>query len=378
MMEDSNHQGHRQRLRAKYAADPASMSQTETLELLLTYAIPRKDVTELAQLLIARFGTIGGVLSASVGALCETKGIGETAAALLNLVGYFVNTTGHNKDKAVDRITERAKPPHDVDLQQVLFTLPDAPEPESAEVGLSTYANDEVANAIMFVPQAAQFDTLDAFKKFLVEKLPYNSINTRQRRANYILNRFYSGGEIETPLTYFAARCTSDELKPVLFYHILRSEPMLARVADEFIWAALPVGYVEREALRRFVLSLQPDLSASSQKNALRSIFVTYDLLSLAQRSSERLTLRTGAAAAASFLYVLTSEFPIPGMHKFEDLERGVMRKWLLWDQESIHQQLYALRDAGLVAKVSEIDNIRQFTLAADQMTLLRQYFHDA
>ena len=40
----------------------------------------------------------------------------------------------------------------------------------------------------------------------------------------------------------------------------------------------------------------------------------------------------------------------------------GPMHKWLLWDQQWMVRQLYALREAGLLSKVSEIDRMRQFT----------------
>jgi hypothetical protein len=40
-----------------------------------------------------------------------------------------------------------------------------------------------------------------------------------------------------------------------------------------------------------------------------------------------------------------------------------------------MRQQLYNLQDFGILTKVSEIDTIRQFTLAVDQPTALRIFF---
>ena len=67
-------------------------------------------------------------------------------------------------------------------------------------------------------------------------------------------------------------------------------------------------------------------------------------------------------ASLASFAYVLHLEFPEPGMHAFEKMFDGPMHKWLLWDQQWMIRQLYRLREAGLLSKVSEIDRLRQFT----------------
>jgi hypothetical protein len=40
-----------------------------------------------------------------------------------------------------------------------------------------------------------------------------------------------------------------------------------------------------------------------------------------------------------------------------------------------MQQQLYNLRDFGILAKISEIDTVRQFTIQFDQWAALRHYF---
>ncbi|MCX5906242.1 MAG: hypothetical protein NTY64_03395, partial [Deltaproteobacteria bacterium] len=58
----------------------------EILELLLTYAIPRKDVKPFAKELIKRFGSLSGVLDASPKELQEVAHIGPISATLIALV----------------------------------------------------------------------------------------------------------------------------------------------------------------------------------------------------------------------------------------------------------------------------------------------------
>ncbi len=53
---------------------------------------------------------------------------------------------------------------------------------------------------------------------------------------------------------------------------------------------------------------------------------------------------------------------PEPGMHSFEWLFKGPMHRWLLWDKQWMVRQLYVLREAGILSKVSEIDGMRQLT----------------
>lgn len=85
-MED-HRSGHRNRLKSKYLENSANLVYDyEALELLLTYAIPRKDVKPVAKDLIERFGTIEKVFQANEKQLCTVNGIGQNAAVLIMLV----------------------------------------------------------------------------------------------------------------------------------------------------------------------------------------------------------------------------------------------------------------------------------------------------
>jgi len=85
--EKNMHEGHRSRLRETYLAGAGGMHEHQLLELLLTYAIPRRDTNLLAHRLIARCGSLPAVLKADVGDLTQEEGIGLSAAVLISLVG---------------------------------------------------------------------------------------------------------------------------------------------------------------------------------------------------------------------------------------------------------------------------------------------------
>ena len=79
--------GHRKRLKDRFRKSSLEgFHDYEALELLLTYAIPRRDVKPLAKELIRRFGGLKGVFEARVDALQEVRGVGESAALLLTLL----------------------------------------------------------------------------------------------------------------------------------------------------------------------------------------------------------------------------------------------------------------------------------------------------
>ena len=81
------HDGHRQRKREQFLQHGLEgFTDHEVLELLLFYAIPRRDTNETAHRLIAAFGSLNGVFSASVGELSRVEGVGEQTALFLTLL----------------------------------------------------------------------------------------------------------------------------------------------------------------------------------------------------------------------------------------------------------------------------------------------------
>lgn len=85
------HVGHRDRLKQRFVeSGGVGMPEYELLELLLFYAIPRKDVKPLAKDLIARFGGLAEVLTADIHALAQVNGLSENSATYLKAI-YAAN-----------------------------------------------------------------------------------------------------------------------------------------------------------------------------------------------------------------------------------------------------------------------------------------------
>lgn len=81
------HDGHRQRCRDRYCrVGEKGFDDHQLLELLLFYAIPRRDTNELAHQLLNRFGSLKAVLHASIEELSSVPGMGSSAASLIRLV----------------------------------------------------------------------------------------------------------------------------------------------------------------------------------------------------------------------------------------------------------------------------------------------------
>lgn len=81
------HDGHREKMRQRFLKGGLeTFADHEALELLLYYAIPRRDTNPIAHALMERYGSLTAVLSAPVEDLKKVEGVGESAAILLKLV----------------------------------------------------------------------------------------------------------------------------------------------------------------------------------------------------------------------------------------------------------------------------------------------------
>lgn len=80
------HEGHRQRLKQSFLTGGLEpFSPHNVLELILFYALPRKDTNKIAHELLDRFGSLSAVFDAPVEELTKVDGIGENCAVLIKL-----------------------------------------------------------------------------------------------------------------------------------------------------------------------------------------------------------------------------------------------------------------------------------------------------
>lgn len=87
-MQENPHAGHRERVKREFLQKSFDENTPphKVLEMLLFYAVPRKDTNVMAHELISRFGSLSGVFDAPVEELTTVKGVTENVAALLKLI----------------------------------------------------------------------------------------------------------------------------------------------------------------------------------------------------------------------------------------------------------------------------------------------------
>lgn len=98
------HEGHRERLRERFLSEELNgFAPHEMLELLLTYAIPRRDTNPIAHRLLDHFGSLHATLEAPVEELQQVEGIGPGAAVLIrSLLPLY---RAYEQDKLVKKLS---------------------------------------------------------------------------------------------------------------------------------------------------------------------------------------------------------------------------------------------------------------------------------
>lgn len=84
------HNGHRERVRKRFLNEGLdNFEPHEVLELLLYYAVPRRDTNELSHKLLKKYGSLSAVLEASVSDLEKNGGLSQSTAVLMSLIPHL-------------------------------------------------------------------------------------------------------------------------------------------------------------------------------------------------------------------------------------------------------------------------------------------------
>ena len=101
MKEKCIHEDHRSRMRQRFHDSPDSLAKHELVELLLFYAIPRRNVNDEAHRLIDKYGSVSQILHADIDSLSDVEGIGNGAATFLSLIGKIIDTINKEQEESV-------------------------------------------------------------------------------------------------------------------------------------------------------------------------------------------------------------------------------------------------------------------------------------
>ena len=361
--------GHRERLKAHFVAgEEGAFTDEALLELLLTYAIPQKDVQPLARKLIANFGSLSNVLSTDIAIICEQEGIKEHSAVLLKLIDW-IRKHDHSEDgkqaQVKESITAPTLFPEDSPgnteygtLKKVQSKLRKSTAPH---IRTGLFSKAMLHEAIEMLPKLPDTESLADVKDYLKKHLRFSGQSTRDRNAQYIAQRMFPDGYADAALLAYArAYVSRQELRDACFYRFCKAEPLMYEAIENLLLPAIGTGQLQRSVLRNYLSHRFPDYPSTKDcAFAIVDALIAGSIIT-ADRLTMNFTFRD--IKIPSFAFVLHSEFPEPGMFDIGKLEQNRAIQAMLWKPDAIIPALYELRNRNIISKVSEIDSVRQFT----------------
>jgi DNA repair protein RadC len=263
--------GHRSRLRSRFLEnDDTAQTEESILELLLTYAIPRKDVQPLARQLLSKFGDIKSVFQAKVENLCDVEGIGKQAAVLIRVVNLITKRFLDDKiqTQTSGQVTSQLLLPFPEAFQSISKETEKtervsekAPELRKKDSATPLFANAVLKEAIHLLPTLPEATkTLAEARQFFRENLHYSADSTRKRNSAYLARRMFPNGEIDHALTLFAKRYANTQtLREVCFYRFIKAEPLAARILENLFVPKIGQGKLGRNEVKNYLQALFPE-----------------------------------------------------------------------------------------------------------------------
>ncbi|MFQ6041087.1 MAG: hypothetical protein ACE5PV_09545, partial [Candidatus Poribacteria bacterium] len=225
-----------------------------------------------------------------------------------------------------------------------------------------SFTNALISDTLTFLPQALEFENREEFRAYLIDKLPYNSIKTRERYARYLLNRFYDEDGSFLPLHLFLSLFSGKpESKEAVYLHLLEQEPLVQKVVESSLVPAVAKGEVTTQEIKNCIRTFFPKESAL-KKNTHALIRALTDLSKLHRQKPGYFHVSLTRPSLWAFLYVLHALFDQPGIYSVGELVEHPCISLMLWQKSSLKEKLYEAWREGFLAKVSDIDGIEQFS----------------
>lgn len=356
-MPENNKSGHRERLRERFVScEQGSRDDLALLELLLTYAIPLKDVQQLAKCLIAEFGNLDGVLAADIDSLVTIDGIKQYSAILIKLVDALRKQHPVPAQQVPAKSSLFEHVDQEPQYSATTPVQPKAPRQRSGVIGKAI-----LKEAIEILPKLPDTESLAEIRQFLVNNLHFSAAQTRKRNSSYITLRMFPNGTADKALREFARKFQgTQELRDVSFYRFCMAEPLMLDVIAELIIPAIGVGKMHRQRIHDYLIERFPE--SKSIGDCSKAIVDALAAGGIVRADRTHISFSYRDIPIHSFAFVIHSEYSEPGMYDLGRLEKNIHIMSMLWNPTRLVPMLYELRNSELISKISEIDNVRQFT----------------
>jgi DNA repair protein RadC len=206
-------------------------------------------------------------------------------------------------------------------------------------------------------------------RKFIENNLRFNSTVTRERYTTYITKYLFPRNIVDDEILLFSRKVSIQSIKNVCLYRFCKSYPLIYQLFKDLLIPNINSGQIVRKNIDLYLLNKFPNSSpgrfggrgfieALSDANVIKT---------------ERGLIKYGFRSIdlPSFAFMIYSEFSKPGIYNISNVEDNEVFLAQLWKKTDLLNSLYVLRDNNHLSKVSEIDDVRQFSIKYDLKKLI-------
>lgn len=345
---------------------PGVLADETILSVLMTYAASLKQAQDLARKLIAKFGGLSNILSASPQDLCAIDGIESDHVTLIKLVNFI-------RSRCSQSVQHGAASEPLMEQGSLFAAGPDRkvsrgdnhqhePNPSlRRRQGTGFFGKAVLREAIQVLPSLPPHGSIDEIKRLVKRNLHFSAEQTRRRNTDYIVRRMFPNNTVDPALILFARKYAgSQELREVCFYRFCIAEPIMFRFIEEVLLPSIGKGMILRDSINQYIADLLP--SSKSIKDYAHAIIDAMAAGGIIKAERTRIAFGYREIPSASYAFILHSEFRSSGMYDIAKIENNSRIRILLWNPDRLLPALYELRNRGIISKISEIDSTRQFT----------------
>jgi DNA repair protein RadC len=215
-------------------------------------------------------------------------------------------------------------------------------------------------DAAAILPTLPVSGNFHEIREKIISSLKYNSEYSRKRYQRYITAYIFPESTVDKPLVAFSKKATNNTVRNVCLYKFCKRYPLTIELFNELFLPNISRGTLPRKKVDDYLKEKFPD--SNMGVDGSRGFFEALKDANVIKTNGKNITFSYRQVDPIAFAYIIHAEFPSPGMFNISKIEKNEIFNPQLWQTKDLLEALYILRNKEIIAKVSEIDTVRQFT----------------
>ncbi len=225
----------------------------------------------------------------------------------------------------------------------------------------STLQDFPLQASIQAVKASVDFESYDDFYLYLLEHLPQNSPQTRQRYAELVGKRYFPGLSVDNLLGHVWKAYRDEQiLVDLMRVYALEAEPIITRFVMDKVWP-LAVGKVFDVAVARVFIQ---EVYGAFKKNSYERLLLAARYLGFLGRYNGELVVEQIPLPADSLLILLHDRLaPTPRIVRLNEILEADWWRYLgIKQPDDVRHILRRAEAAGLISRYAAVDELEQVT----------------